>query len=82
VAQGGSFDLCDPYGAASGGGGEGEEGSGTDRRYVLRRKEIRELAGTVFADAAEEFATLAAVKRRLEAFKARWVAAGLGGWGG
>jgi GC-rich sequence DNA-binding factor len=75
VRQGGSYVPSDPYGSAAaggGGGGEGEEGSGTSRRYVMRRGEIRELAGTVFADAGEEFATLAAVKQRLEAFKARW----------
>ncbi|KAF8061109.1 TOC34 [Scenedesmus sp. PABB004] len=38
--------------------------------YARRRAEVAELAPTVFADADEAYATLAAVKGRLEAFKA------------
>lgn len=42
-------------------------------RYLTRRTEILEAAATVFADAVEEFADIAAVKRTLEDWKLRWV---------
>lgn len=38
--------------------------------YSGRRREILDSAATVFADAAEEFASLPALKARLEAWKA------------
>lgn len=44
----------------------------THHSYAQRRKEVLEAAATVFADAAEEYATLDAVKRRLEEFKSAY----------
>lgn len=41
-------------------------------RYESRHRDIMEAALTVFADAAEEFATINAVKQQLEEWKARW----------
>ncbi len=42
-------------------------------RYAARHAEIMEVAASVFADAGDEFATLAGVKQRLEEFKELWV---------
>ncbi|KIY91297.1 hypothetical protein MNEG_16667, partial [Monoraphidium neglectum] len=39
--------------------------------YASRRQEVLDAAATVFADAADEYASLGAVKARLEGFKAR-----------
>jgi hypothetical protein len=66
ISQGGSYELS---GAASSSSSSAQDGSS---RYSLRRKEITEAAATVFADAAEEFGSLRAVKQRLEQFKFRW----------
>lgn len=71
ISQGGSYDLSE---AASSSSSSTQDGSS---RYSLRRKEITEAAATVFADAAEEFGSLRAVKQRLEQFKFRW---GAGLW--
>lgn len=51
---------------AAAAGDAGEAGSS----YDTRRQEIVDAASSVFADAGEEFADLAAVKDRLESFKA------------
>ncbi len=40
-------------------------------RYNQRHGEVMAAADTVFADAGEEFASLAAIKRRIEEFKHR-----------
>ncbi len=41
-------------------------------RYSVRYREMVEAGATVFADADEEFASIAAVKKRLEEWKSRW----------
>eukprot|EP00200_Dunaliella_tertiolecta_P007949 CAMPEP_0202376512 /NCGR_PEP_ID=MMETSP1127-20130417/6991_1 /ASSEMBLY_ACC=CAM_ASM_000462 /TAXON_ID=3047 /ORGANISM="Dunaliella tertiolecta, Strain CCMP1320" /LENGTH=980 /DNA_ID=CAMNT_0048974315 /DNA_START=38 /DNA_END=2981 /DNA_ORIENTATION=- len=48
------------------------EDEGQAARYTSRHKEIMEGGATVFADASDEFATLEAVKQRLEEFKLRY----------
>jgi len=40
-------------------------------RYTSRHREVMEGGATVFSDAAEEYATLEAVKQRLEEYKLR-----------
>ena len=47
-----------------------DESEGEVAHYSGRRREILDSAVTVFADAAEEFASLPALKARLEAWKA------------
>lgn len=47
-----------------------DESEGEVAHYNGRRREITDSAATVFADAAEEFASLPALKARLEAWKA------------
>ncbi|CAL8463414.1 g2948 [Coccomyxa elongata] len=47
-----------------------DESEGEVAHYSGRRREILDSAATVFADAAEEFASLPALKARLEAWKA------------
>jgi GC-rich sequence DNA-binding factor len=42
------------------------------QQYKRRRLEVLDLAPTVFADADEQYATLTAVKARLEGFKAQF----------
>jgi GC-rich sequence DNA-binding factor len=42
------------------------------QQYKRRRQEVLDLAPTVFADADEQYATLTAVKARLEGFKAQY----------
>ncbi|GFR43325.1 hypothetical protein Agub_g4394, partial [Astrephomene gubernaculifera] len=51
---------------------EGEAGEEQSSRYAQRYRELREAAATVFADTDEEFASIGAVKRRLEEWKARY----------
>ena len=46
-----------------------EESEGEVAHYIGRRREVLEAGGTVLADAAPEFGSLAAVKARLEAWK-------------
>lgn len=40
-------------------------------RYSVRYREMVEAGATVFADADEDFASIAAVKKRLEEWKSR-----------
>ena len=49
-------------------------------RYATRYGEMCEAAAHVFADADEEYASIAAVKKRLEEWKARWGWLGGGLW--
>ncbi|KAG2502106.1 hypothetical protein HYH03_000598 [Edaphochlamys debaryana] len=51
---------------------EGEPEDEQASRYTLRYKEIVEAADTAFADAGEEYASIAAVKQRLEDWKAKY----------
>lgn len=44
-----------------------------DAHFARRYSEILESAAVVFKDADDDFATLAAVKRKLEEWKSRWV---------
>lgn len=46
-----------------------EESEGEAAHYIGRRREVLDAGGTVLADAAPEFGSLAAVKGRLEAWK-------------
>lgn len=46
-----------------------EESEGEAAHYAGRRREVLDAGGTVLADAAPEFGSLAAVKGRLEAWK-------------
>ena len=59
---GGGAEPC--WGEASSGESEGEAA-----QYTTRRREVLDAGGTVLADAAPEFGSLAAVKGRLEAWK-------------
>ncbi|KXZ48179.1 hypothetical protein GPECTOR_30g275 [Gonium pectorale] len=49
-----------------------QEDEATSSRYAQRFREIVEAGSTAFADADEEYASIAAVKRRLEEWKARF----------
>jgi len=42
------------------------------QQYKRRRQEVLDVAPTVFADADEQFASLAAVKSKLEGFKRKY----------
>lgn len=44
-----------------------------DAHFAKRYSEILESAAVVFKDADDDFATLAAVKKKLEEWKSRWV---------
>eukprot|EP00887_Chlorella_sp_A99_P007831 scaffold20.g7831.t1 len=70
-----------------------EESEGEDDHYKSRQAEIQEAAAAVFRDAADEYATLGAIKAQLEEWKAEQLgtyrdayvslrrATPLGGWG-
>lgn len=63
--------VCEQGGAEPRWGEETtDESDGEVAHYNGRRKEILDSAATVFADASEEFASLPALKARLEAWKA------------
>jgi len=57
----------DPEGR--GGADTTDESDGETRQHARRRREVLETAGSVFADADDEFGSLPAVKGRLEAWK-------------
>ena len=67
---GGSLDLeADDYSPP---GNSSSSSNPAVQRYLKKRGEVLEVAPTVFADAAEEFASLEAVKAKLEGWKAAY----------
>ena len=57
----------DPEGR--GGADTTEESDGEERQFKRQRQEVLKTAQSVFADADEEYGSLGAVKRRLEAWR-------------
>jgi hypothetical protein len=70
-AAGGSLDLEAGPSSSSSSSTAAVEADAV-QQYKRRRLEVLELAPTVFADTDEQYASLTAVKRRLEGFKAQY----------
>lgn len=82
AAAGASLDLEADAITSSSSSTAGSEADAV-QQYKRRRLEVLELAPTVFADTDEQYASLTAVKARLEGFKAQYPREySQVGWGG